>query len=121
MIIGSHWDTVDTTDGYNDNGSGVATLLELARLIVESKCRPKNSIVFVAFDLEEMGAQGSQEFVNRFFLFILCFGTLDPIAMNWEELPGYFYSIFVSMSLIQVNEKWSSQQGFEPSLISLLH
>jgi len=67
VIIGSHWDTVDTTDGYNDNGSGVATLLELARLIVESKCRPKNSIVFVAFDLEEMGAQGSQEFVNRFW------------------------------------------------------
>ncbi len=44
-------------DGYNDNGSGVATLLELARVIVESRCKPKNSIIFVAFDLEEMGAQ----------------------------------------------------------------
>ena len=104
MIIGSHWDTVDTTDGYNDNGSGVATLLELARLIVESKCRPKNSIVFVAFDLEEMGAQGSQEFVNRFILFS-CFGTYVLIAMIWDELPGFFYSIFASMFLIHVNEK----------------
>jgi hypothetical protein len=99
VIIGSHWDTVDTTDGYNDNGSGVATLLELARLIVESKCRPKNSIVFVAFDLEEMGAQGSQEFVNRFFVS----RTLIPIAMIWDELPGCFYSTFASMILIQVN------------------
>jgi Zn-dependent M28 family amino/carboxypeptidase len=106
VIIGSHWDTVDTTDGYNDNGSGVATLLELARLIVESKCRPKNSIVFVAFDLEEMGAQGSQEFVNRFSLsFFLVFWDFGP---DCDEILGCFYSIFASMSLIQVNEKWSS-------------
>ena len=65
VIIGSHWDTVDTTDGYNDNGSGVAAVMEVAEMIVESKCRPQNSIVFAFFDLEEMGAQGSQEFVNR--------------------------------------------------------
>ena len=65
VIIGSHWDTVDTTDGYNDNGSGVAAVMEVAEMIVESECRPQNSIVFAFFDLEEMGAQGSQEFVNR--------------------------------------------------------
>jgi len=59
----AHYDIFDAygsvTDGYNDNGSGVATLLELARVIVDSKCKPKNSIIFVAFDLEEMGAQVS--------------------------------------------------------------
>jgi Zn-dependent M28 family amino/carboxypeptidase len=124
VIIGSHWDTVDTTDGYNDNGSGVATLLELARLIVESKCRPKNSIVFVAFDLEEMGAQGSQEFVNRLSLFILCFGTLDPIAMIWDKLTGFFLLNFCfndfDPSELKVHKKCSLQKGFEPTTFQSL-
>ena len=57
MIIGAHWDTMDKTDGYNDNGSGVAAVLEVARQIVESHCRPKNTIIFATFDLEEMGGQ----------------------------------------------------------------
>ena len=68
VVIGAHWDTMDGTDGYNDNGSGVATVLEIARQIVESRCKPKNTIIFVTFDLEEMGAQGSNEFVNRFLI-----------------------------------------------------
>jgi hypothetical protein len=66
--LGAHWDTVDTTDGYNDNGSGVAALLEVARVLVKHKCKLQNSIVFVAFDLEEVGCQGSLEFVHRFLL-----------------------------------------------------
>ena len=57
VIIGAHWDTMDKTDGYNDNGSGVAAVLEVARQIVESHCRPKNTIIFATFDLEEMGGQ----------------------------------------------------------------
>ena len=68
VLIGAHWDTMDGTDGYNDNGSGVATVLEIARQIVESRCKPKNTIIFATFDLEEMGAQGSNEFVNRFLI-----------------------------------------------------
>jgi len=68
VIIGAHWDTMTETDGYNDNGSGVAAVLEIARQFVESKCRPKNTIIFATFDLEEMGGQGSDEFVQRYLL-----------------------------------------------------
>ena len=35
----------------------MAAVLELARQIVESHCRPKNTIIFATFDLEEMGGQ----------------------------------------------------------------
>ena len=37
--------------------SGVAAVLELARQFVESHCKPKNTIIFATFDLEEMGGQ----------------------------------------------------------------
>lgn len=57
VVVGAHWDTIESTDGYNDNGSGVAAVLEVARQIVESHCQPKNTIIFATFDLEEMGGQ----------------------------------------------------------------
>ena len=59
VIVGAHWDTMIKTDGYNDNGSGVVAVLELARQFVESRCQPKNTIIFATFDLEEMGGQVS--------------------------------------------------------------
>jgi Zn-dependent M28 family amino/carboxypeptidase len=42
--------------------SGVAAVLELARQFVESHCKPKNTIIFATFDLEEMGGQVSHIF-----------------------------------------------------------
>ena len=68
VVVGAHWDTTGFTDGYNDNGSGLAAMLEVARALVESGCRLKYSVIFVAFDQEEVGAQGSHEFVRSFLI-----------------------------------------------------
>ena len=73
LVVGAHWDTAPFTDGFNDNGSGVAAVLETARALVESGCRLQYSVIFVTFDQEEVGSQGSHEFVRsylvpRFFL-----------------------------------------------------
>jgi Zn-dependent M28 family amino/carboxypeptidase len=53
----------------NDNGSGVAAVLEAASALAaasqSSDCgRPLNSVVFVLFDLEEAGGQGSLAFIR---------------------------------------------------------
>ena len=50
IIVGAHWDTTGFTDGLNDNGSGVAAMIETVRALVESGCRLKYSVIFVAFD-----------------------------------------------------------------------
>lgn len=51
LVIGAHYDTVTGTPGADDNASGVAGLLELARLLYG---RPLGiSVQFVAFTLEE--------------------------------------------------------------------
>ena len=34
--MGAHWDTVTNTGGLDDNGSGVAAMLELGKLLVSS-------------------------------------------------------------------------------------
>jgi Zn-dependent M28 family amino/carboxypeptidase len=51
LLIGAHYDTVTGSPGANDNGSGVACLLELARLLVQA--RQARSLRFVAFVNEE--------------------------------------------------------------------
>ncbi|MDF7798483.1 M20/M25/M40 family metallo-hydrolase [Pontiellaceae bacterium B1224] len=60
-IIGAHYDTVDSAHaqvtrcpGADDNGSGVAGLLETARIIQNEQFR--DTIIFIAFDAEEKGS-----------------------------------------------------------------
>ena len=51
IIIGAHYDTIQGTVGANDNGSGIAAILELARLL--SDCKNHRTLRLVAFTLEE--------------------------------------------------------------------
>jgi len=51
VVVGAHYDTVTGTPGADDNASGVAVLLELSRLLRES--RPDRTLRLVFFCLEE--------------------------------------------------------------------
>ena len=52
-------------NGAMDNASGVATLLETARLFSQAAVKPKRSILFVALTGEEKGLLGSAYFANN--------------------------------------------------------
>ena len=55
-IVGAHLDTVPQAPGGEDNASGVAVMLELARLA--SLREPRIPVVFVAFGAEEPRGEG---------------------------------------------------------------
>lgn len=63
-LVGAHYDSINEDSpcgqapGANDNGSGVAGVMELARVF--SKVDTEASIVFVAFSGEEQGMYGSK-------------------------------------------------------------
>lgn len=67
--LGLGWPDVHTGDegkvhpGADDNASGVAVMLELARQIVH-KWQPQRSIIFIAFTGEESKHKGSTYYVN---------------------------------------------------------
>jgi Zn-dependent M28 family amino/carboxypeptidase len=68
IVVGAHYDSVAGAPGANDNGSGVAALLELARLSFGS--RPARTVRFVAFVNEEppfylSDAMGSRHYARR--------------------------------------------------------
>ena len=63
ILIAAHYDSVPGSPGADDNASGVAVLLELARIFATEPT--KYPIRLVAFDMEEAGLLGSQEYVNQ--------------------------------------------------------
>ncbi len=75
IVVGAHYDHlgkgVDNKgksviyNGADDNASGVATLIELGRLLQERQFDLKRSVVLIAFDAEELGLYGSNEFASN--------------------------------------------------------
>ncbi|WP_414576108.1 M28 family peptidase [Anabaena sp. CCY 9402-a] len=60
ILIGAHYDAVPGTSGADDNATGVAVLLELARKFAAQPA--KYPLRLVAFDMEEYGLLGSADY-----------------------------------------------------------
>lgn len=64
IVIGAHYDTVET-EGANDNACGVITLLQIAKRLVEQKHKLNFNVKLVAFAGEELGLVGSAYYVSQ--------------------------------------------------------
>jgi len=62
--LGAHYDTVSGTVGADDNGSGVAGVLQVAQALRQH--RPERTVRFVFFGCEEYGLTGSRNHVENF-------------------------------------------------------
>jgi hypothetical protein len=88
VVIGAHYDSAGITPGANDNASGVAAVLALARAFAGAK--PERTLRFVAFVNEEppffwSGAMGSLVYARR------CRARHEQIvAMLCLETMGYY-------------------------------
>ena len=78
IVIGAHYDHLgrggsgslsptsgEIHHGADDNASGTAGLLELARVFSAQQPRPKRTLIFIAFGGEEEGLLGSAYYVNH--------------------------------------------------------
>ena len=66
-IVGAHYDSYAsgvnpfiTAPGANDNASGMAAVMEIARILKGSGLSPKHTVTFIAFAAEEPGLHGSR-------------------------------------------------------------
>lgn len=103
VVIGAHYDTVDighttnapvttTCAGADDNGSGVAAMLETADTLKDYTFR--DTIYFIAFDAEEKGLAGSTHFVDAHT-------TDNPAETN--RIPRSNIEGMVSVDMIAFN------------------
>jgi Zn-dependent M28 family amino/carboxypeptidase len=106
ILIGAHYDTVKGSPGANDNGSGVAALLELTRLF--TTLTPATTIRFVAFVNEESpffywGKMGSMVYAKmarqrkdniRFMISLETMGYYrhEPHSQAYPPLLKWFYT-----------------------------
>ncbi|NOZ68265.1 MAG: M28 family peptidase [Deferribacteres bacterium] len=88
LVIGAHYDTVTGTPGADDNASGVAGLLELARLLVNEPLGL--SVQFVAFVLEEPPFSRSRHMGSYVYARSLHQKGTDVEGMICLESIGYF-------------------------------
>lgn len=68
LVISAHYDHIGITNylinnGADDNASGVAGLLAIAEYF--KKHKPKNTLLFIAFDAEETGLNGSFAYMKN--------------------------------------------------------
>lgn len=95
IIVSAHYDHLgvrggEIHPGADDNASGTSMLLEVAEEFTQLKVRPKRSLVFIGFDLEEHLLWGSRWFaahppwpVEQIKLFT----TADMIGRSLGDLP----------------------------------
>ncbi len=93
IIVGAHYDHVGTLSGRiypgaDDNASGVAALLSLAKAFTTLKAEgkgPGKNIIFVAFDGKELSMSGSEHFVKSLDIpreSIVCALNIDMLGTD---------------------------------------
>jgi hypothetical protein len=74
VLAGAHYDSrsaeiadaVDRAPGADDNATGVAALIEMARVLAALPQRPAATVIFVAFAAEEVGSSGSAHYMASY-------------------------------------------------------
>ena len=64
VLLGAHLDSVAEGPGINDNGSGTATILEIAEAVADLGVEPRNKIRFAFWGGEEFGLLGAAHYVE---------------------------------------------------------
>lgn len=65
VIVCGHLDSYDTGTGSIDCGTGIAPMMEAARMLALSGAKPKRTILFIAFAGEEFGLLGSKAYCKK--------------------------------------------------------
>ncbi|PIM53704.1 leucyl aminopeptidase [Roseateles chitinivorans] len=75
IVMGAHLDSINQSGGSgetmrapgaDDDASGVASLTEVLRALVQANYKPRRTLKFMAYAAEEVGLRGSQEIANSF-------------------------------------------------------
>lgn len=90
IIVGAHYDVFDNQPGADDNASGIAGLLEAARIIKQQSLGTGYRIDFVAYPLEEPPFFGTEDMGSYVHARSLHEAGVEVRGMIGLEMIGYF-------------------------------
>ena len=98
ILIGAHYDAVPGSPGADDNATGIAVLLEIARIFATET--PPYPLRLIAFDMEEYGLCGSTAYATelaakreplRLMISLEMLGYCNPQPYSQKYPPGLQY------------------------------
>jgi aminopeptidase YwaD len=127
IVIGAHYDHLgrggegslaprsgEIHHGADDNASGTAGMLELARLFSAQRPAPKRTLIFMAFSGEEEGLLGSSFYVNHPLI-----PLANTVAMINMDMIGRMKDRKLVIGGVGTAKEWREiigQGGFELTL-----
>lgn len=130
VMLGSHYDGHDISQGAVDPASGVASVLEAARVLAKYAHTLPRTVRFCLWGVEEIGLLGSRAYVEkhqaeldriRFYLNMDAAGGADPMDINlheWPELQQTFEAYQEQMNLdFAVGQSFHAASDHFPFLV----
>ena len=130
LVVGAHADHLGRIAGKafygaNDNGSGTATVLEVAEAFSKLPRAPKRSVVFILFSAEEMGLLGSKYYADnplfpaentRAMINLDMVGSGREALMlvgghTYPEFAGLFEKLSQKHIPIPIRRRWTSNNS----------
>jgi aminopeptidase YwaD len=109
VVAGGHYDSVPGGPGANDNASGTATVVEMARVLAADG--EFDDVCFVLFGAEEAGLIGSSRFVDR--LTTLESETLEAM-LNFDMVGvGTNWLLSGSLSITDIAVAEAEERGLD--------
>ena len=102
-VVGGHHDSYSSGDpmifapGADDNASGTAAVLEIARVIMANNYNPESTIKFITFAAEEYGLWGSKDYAQK----ALNEGMNIKIMINHDMISHTYYP--ANQSQVDIN------------------
>jgi aminopeptidase YwaD len=120
IVIGAHYDHLGLGGegsgslsartgihhGADDNASGVAGLIELARMFSSQNPKPRHTIVFIAFSGEEEGLIGSNYYVNHPII-----ALANTVAMVNMDMIGRLKEKSLIVGGVGTSQEWRTLIG----------
>lgn len=122
LIVGAHYDSVADAPGADDNASGTAAMLEIARALSETPLPA--TVWFTGFTMEEDGFVGSRQMAFREAeagTQIVGMYSLEMIAYTTDEDGGDFIAILGNEASVRLSEAYArASETYVPDLVSVV-
>ncbi len=124
IVLGGHLDSVvqkgliipridphAVSPGADDNASGIATITEVLRVIVEKNFKPKRTIFFMGYAAEEVGLKGSKEIAKVFTKNDFGYNVQAAIQFDMTNFKGSSKEMYLISDEKHTNKELTNYLG----------
>lgn len=104
LVVISHFDTIRTSPGADDNTASIAALLELARVLASHRFR--RTIVLAAVDMEELGFFGAKALVAELKRVHRILGCINFETMAYMDSTPRSQMLPKGMGMLYPSQVW---------------